>query len=157
MNHLLRPQIWPSSLASSGVGPCDVPLRYASEQHPAVARWHAHLRGLATGIHEISGLRGWVLLQNKKRLLDLVNREPSLRWRNGFVEHCKISHSKHQISGFQCSVFRFQLLWLYFLTPETSYKSSQSLLTKPSTFDLAQKDQVSRTLMSIPSVIAQAI
>ena len=25
-------------------------------QHPAVARWHAHLRGLATAIHEISGL-----------------------------------------------------------------------------------------------------
>jgi hypothetical protein len=25
-------------------------------QHPAVARWHAHLRGLATVTHEISGL-----------------------------------------------------------------------------------------------------
>ncbi|MDH3555794.1 MAG: hypothetical protein OES18_08095 [Deltaproteobacteria bacterium] len=25
-------------------------------QHPAVARWHTHLRGLATAIHEISGL-----------------------------------------------------------------------------------------------------
>ena len=25
-------------------------------QHPAVARWQAHLRGLATAIHEISGL-----------------------------------------------------------------------------------------------------
>ena len=25
-------------------------------QHPAVARWHAHLRGLATAIHEISRL-----------------------------------------------------------------------------------------------------
>ena len=25
-------------------------------QHPEVARWHAHLRGLATAIHEISGL-----------------------------------------------------------------------------------------------------
>ncbi|MFA9434743.1 MAG: hypothetical protein ACERKR_08720, partial [Deltaproteobacteria bacterium] len=25
-------------------------------QHPVVARWHAHLRGLATAIHEISGL-----------------------------------------------------------------------------------------------------
>jgi len=31
-------------------------------QHPAVARWHAHLRGLATAIHEISGL-AWVLGQ----------------------------------------------------------------------------------------------
>ena len=26
-------------------------------QHPAVARWHTHLRGLATAIHEISGLK----------------------------------------------------------------------------------------------------
>ncbi|MEE8315681.1 MAG: hypothetical protein V3R70_03945 [Syntrophobacteria bacterium] len=34
--------------------------RYASEPTPryrgTVARWHAHLRGLATAIHEISGL-----------------------------------------------------------------------------------------------------
>jgi hypothetical protein len=38
MNHLLRPRIWPSFQASSGVGPCDVPFRYASEPNPAVAR-----------------------------------------------------------------------------------------------------------------------
>jgi hypothetical protein len=60
MDHLLRPRIWPSFLASSGVGPCDVPFRYASEPIPryrgTVARWHTHLRGLATAIHEISGL-----------------------------------------------------------------------------------------------------
>ena len=60
MNHLLRPRIWPSFLRSSGVGPCDVPFRYASKPIPrcrgTVARWHAHLRGLATAIHEISGL-----------------------------------------------------------------------------------------------------
>ena len=41
--------------------PCDVPFRYASEPIPryrgTVARWHAHLRGLATAIHEISGLK----------------------------------------------------------------------------------------------------
>jgi hypothetical protein len=30
MDHLLRPRIWPSSLASSAVGSCDVPFRYAS-------------------------------------------------------------------------------------------------------------------------------
>jgi hypothetical protein len=29
MNDLLRPQIWQSFLASSGVGPCKVPFRYA--------------------------------------------------------------------------------------------------------------------------------
>jgi hypothetical protein len=46
----------PSFLASSGAGPCDVPFRYASDPNPAVARWHAHLRGLATAIHETSGL-----------------------------------------------------------------------------------------------------
>ena len=36
------------------------PVRYASAPIPryrgTVARWHAHLRGLATAIHEISGL-----------------------------------------------------------------------------------------------------
>ena len=31
MNYLLRPRIGPSFLASSGVGSCDVPFRYASE------------------------------------------------------------------------------------------------------------------------------
>ena len=34
MNHLLRPRIRPSFLASSIVGPCDVPLRYASGPTP---------------------------------------------------------------------------------------------------------------------------
>jgi hypothetical protein len=58
MNHLLRPRIWASLLASSGVGSCDVPFRYGN-QHPAVARWHDHPRGLATAIHEISGLEDW--------------------------------------------------------------------------------------------------
>jgi hypothetical protein len=42
--------------------PCDVPFWYASEPIPryrgTVARGHAHLRGLATAIHEISGLGG---------------------------------------------------------------------------------------------------
>jgi hypothetical protein len=38
-------------------------------QHPAVARWHAHLRGLATVIHEISGLD----LQNHLRLPGCLN------------------------------------------------------------------------------------
>ncbi|MEE8315827.1 MAG: hypothetical protein V3R70_04685 [Syntrophobacteria bacterium] len=37
MNHLLRPRIWPSFLASSGVGPCDVPFRYASDQSRGTA------------------------------------------------------------------------------------------------------------------------
>jgi hypothetical protein len=56
MNYLLRPRICSSFLASSGVGPCDVPSGTPRNQHPAVARWHAHLRGLTTAIHEISGL-----------------------------------------------------------------------------------------------------
>jgi hypothetical protein len=69
MNHLLRLRIWPSFLASSGIGPCDVPFRYVSDQSRGTAgrlpgtrrkrlrcAWHAHLRGLATEIHEISGL-----------------------------------------------------------------------------------------------------
>ena len=61
MNSLLRPQIWPSFRVSSGVGPCDVPFRYASgpipRQRGTVARWQGHLCGLVTPIHETSGLR----------------------------------------------------------------------------------------------------
>ena len=34
MNSLLRPRIWPPFRATSGVGPCDVPFRYASEPTP---------------------------------------------------------------------------------------------------------------------------
>jgi len=74
MNHLLRPRICPSFLASSGVDPCDVPFRYASDQHPVVARWHSHLRGLATAIHEISGLQGEAVWMGGKR-----KAEPKLR------------------------------------------------------------------------------
>ena len=40
--------------------PCDVPFRYGSGPIPrhrgTVARWHAHLHGLATAIHQTSGL-----------------------------------------------------------------------------------------------------
>ncbi|MEE8316627.1 MAG: hypothetical protein V3R70_08775 [Syntrophobacteria bacterium] len=63
------------SLASSGVGPCDVPLRYASDQSRGTAgrlpggtpiffalaalrsvpQAGSQFRGLATAIHEISG------------------------------------------------------------------------------------------------------
>jgi len=77
MNHLLRPRIWPSFLASSGVpsttlrtgSPCDVPFKYASESRGNAGRlpgtrrkrlrcaWHDQFRGLATAIHEISGLK----------------------------------------------------------------------------------------------------
>ncbi|MDH3838863.1 MAG: hypothetical protein OET57_19130, partial [Desulfobacteraceae bacterium] len=64
MNYLLRPRIWPSFRASSGVPSTGSgqapPATYRSgtprNQSPAVARWQAHLRGLATAIHEISGL-----------------------------------------------------------------------------------------------------
>ncbi|MGD9207926.1 MAG: hypothetical protein PVH39_05570 [Syntrophobacterales bacterium] len=31
-------------------------VRYASDQHPAVAMWDVHLRSLATAIHETSRL-----------------------------------------------------------------------------------------------------
>ena len=62
MNRLLRPRIWPSFRASSGVGPCNVPFRYASGPIPryrgTITRWHGHLRSLATSIHETSGLEG---------------------------------------------------------------------------------------------------
>ena len=64
MNHLLRPRIWAFFLVSSGVPSTSSgqapPATYRSgtprNQHPAVARWYTHLRGLATAIHKISGL-----------------------------------------------------------------------------------------------------
>jgi hypothetical protein len=69
MNRLLRPRIWPSFSPSCRLyGPeagrprVLVPATYRSStprnQPPAVARWDNHLRGLATTIHETSGLGG---------------------------------------------------------------------------------------------------
>jgi len=67
MNHLMQPRIWPSfspsfrlyepeawrprvlHLATYRSGTVQI-------QHPAVAQWHAHLHGLATEIHDTSGL-----------------------------------------------------------------------------------------------------
>ena len=90
MNYLLRLRIWPSFLASSGVGTCDVPFRYASKPTPrdelpggtpiffalAALRSVPHrkrylrqagsqFRGLATLIREISGLRPFPVDRNK--------------------------------------------------------------------------------------------
>ena len=80
MNHLLRPRIWPSFLASSGVGSCDVPFRYASESIPRYrgtgARWHAHLRGLTAAIHEISGL-AYLKIEDKRMF---VNKKDYFLW-----------------------------------------------------------------------------
>ena len=45
MNRLLRPRVWPSFLASSGVGTCDVPLRYASEPIPRYRGTSCQARG----------------------------------------------------------------------------------------------------------------
>jgi hypothetical protein len=75
MKDLLRPRIWPSFLASSGVSPCDVPFRYGNQSRGTAGRLPggtpilfalaplrsvpqagSQLRGLATAIHEISGL-----------------------------------------------------------------------------------------------------
>jgi hypothetical protein len=77
MNHLLRPRIWPSFQASSGVpstGSGQAPpatyragtprnqSRGTAGRLPGTRRkrlrcaWHAHPRGLATAIHETSGL-----------------------------------------------------------------------------------------------------
>ena len=64
MNHLLRSRIWPFFLASSGVPSTGSgqapPTTYCSStprvQPPAVAKWHVHLCGLATPVHDTSGL-----------------------------------------------------------------------------------------------------
>lgn len=39
-----------------GVGPCYAPFSKPRKQHRAIARWPAHLPGLATAIDEISEL-----------------------------------------------------------------------------------------------------
>jgi len=49
MIHLLRPRIWASFQPSSGLTPCDVLL---GVRDLGVARWHSHLRGLATEIQD---------------------------------------------------------------------------------------------------------
>jgi hypothetical protein len=78
MNGLLRPRIWQSSRASSGVEPYDVPFRYASDPIPryrgTVARWHSHLNGLVTAIHEISGQGSDSNQENRMQPLDFVAR-----------------------------------------------------------------------------------
>src|SRR5512139_240705 len=60
MNRLLRPRIWPSFRASSGCWPLRRTAQVCLGTNPAyrgtVARWHAHLPGLATSIHDTSGL-----------------------------------------------------------------------------------------------------
>ena len=71
------------SLASSGIGPCDVLFKYASDpipcgypvaRPPRLARMagrHSHLHGLGTPIREISGLEFMIhfsLTEGKKML-----------------------------------------------------------------------------------------
>src|SRR5210317_1967437 len=60
-------------------------------QHPAVARWHTHLRGLATAIHEISGLR---------------NRG---NWLNRELTGTKVSIQGHGRTGKQAHGFLFRV------------------------------------------------
>ena len=64
------------SRASSGVGPCDVPFRYASGPIPRyrgmVARWHAHPRGLAIPIRETSGLDIKLVFLKEYKIVDPV-------------------------------------------------------------------------------------
>ena len=55
MNRLLRPRICASLRASSGHAPCDVLSSTPRVRAPTVARLDAHLHGLVTEIHEISG------------------------------------------------------------------------------------------------------
>ena len=45
---------------------CEGGWRTPRNHHPAVARWHTHLRGLATAIHEISGLGEYFLASMKR-------------------------------------------------------------------------------------------
>ena len=76
MNCLLRPRIWESFLASSGHVPCDVLSSTSRVRVPAVARWHTHLHGFVTTIHEISGL-GVLLFALRFALCDTIGRPVS--------------------------------------------------------------------------------
>ena len=58
MNHLLRPRIWRPSWRPRVSAPATYRSGTPRDQDPAVARWHAHLHGLATAIHEIFRLSG---------------------------------------------------------------------------------------------------
>jgi hypothetical protein len=75
-------------MASSDVGPCGVPFRYFSRPIPryrgTVARWHALLRGLATEIHEISGL---VLESIEGIIIQLLHR----------VQHARLDKSTRSL------------------------------------------------------------
>ena len=52
-------------------------------QHPAVARWHAHPYGLATAIHEISGLKGAWLWPAIHLRSPSIGFKPCRSWRRG--------------------------------------------------------------------------
>ena len=54
---------------------------------------------------EESGLRGPALSCPQRELQESLLCS-GIKWSNGVVEHCKISNSKHQISGFQVSGVR---------------------------------------------------
>ena len=56
MNHLLRPRYGRPSWRPRVSDPATYCSSTPRNQHPAVARWHVHLCGLATAIHEIFGL-----------------------------------------------------------------------------------------------------
>jgi hypothetical protein len=52
----LRPEICPSSLASSGLETCDALFKYVSDSSPCGARRHGPICGLATQFHKLSWL-----------------------------------------------------------------------------------------------------
>jgi hypothetical protein len=55
-----------------------------------------------------------------QRRLVTPSLHAAICWSDGVVEHCKISNSKHQISGFQVSGVRCQERKTKKLKPETS-------------------------------------
>jgi hypothetical protein len=64
---LSEPEAWHPRVSAPATYPSGKPRN----QHPAVARWLAHLRGLATAIHEIAGLE--IIIHQ------LLPKEPTLR------------------------------------------------------------------------------
>jgi hypothetical protein len=74
-SYLLRPQIWSSSLAFSGLAPCDVLSSTPRVRAPAMTRWHCHLYGLATIIRETCGLEFQVISLQVKGEEGRLNRD----------------------------------------------------------------------------------
>jgi hypothetical protein len=122
MNGLLRPRICQFFRASLGVAPCDVPFRHVPDPIPryrgTVARWHSHLHGLATAIHETSGLDRSILLKSVAALSPVCT---------GLARQGEIPHLEGREKSKESAKMKKVLLSLLFVTilPANSSPAAQ--------------------------------